>query len=124
MKPIVLVLAVLAVAGNIITSWSWFGVNMLGRGLHSYGFIDSAAFWLIVFVATQLALIALGSWPLRLWRSGPAPHDLTDNSRKVPQRPLRAATRNGIVSPLSSDSSISSLHSARYVSVTQSEPGS
>lgn len=66
-------IAVLAVAGNIITSWSWFGVNMLGRGLHSYGFIDSAAFWLIVFVATQLALIALGSWPLRLWRSGPQP---------------------------------------------------
>ena len=66
-------IAVLAVAGNIITSWSWFGVNMLGRGLHSYGFIDSAAFWLIVFVASQLALIALGSWPLRLWRSGPEP---------------------------------------------------
>jgi hypothetical protein len=34
--------AVLAIAGNIITAWSWFGTNMLGVGLHSYGFMDSA----------------------------------------------------------------------------------
>ena len=38
---------VLAVAGNIVTSWSWFGTNMLGVGLHSYGFMDSAVFWLL-----------------------------------------------------------------------------
>ncbi len=31
-------LAVLAVLGNIVTSWSWFGTNQLGIGLHSYGF--------------------------------------------------------------------------------------
>ena len=31
-------MAVLAVAGNIFTAWSWFGVNHLGIGLHSYGF--------------------------------------------------------------------------------------
>jgi ABC-type transport system involved in cytochrome c biogenesis permease subunit len=30
--------AVLAVFGNIVTSWSWFGVNELSVGLHSYGF--------------------------------------------------------------------------------------
>ena len=33
-------LAVLAVAGNIVTAWSWFGVNELGVGLHSYGFTE------------------------------------------------------------------------------------
>jgi ABC-type transport system involved in cytochrome c biogenesis permease subunit len=33
----------LAVFGNIITSFSWFGVNMLGIGLHSYGFMDAAS---------------------------------------------------------------------------------
>ncbi|MEY4938842.1 MAG: hypothetical protein RIQ93_577, partial [Verrucomicrobiota bacterium] len=27
----------LAIGGNIVTSWSWFGTNMLGVGLHSYG---------------------------------------------------------------------------------------
>ena len=27
-------MAVLAVVGNIVTAWSWFGTNMLGVGLH------------------------------------------------------------------------------------------
>ncbi len=35
-------LMVMAIFGNVVTSWSWFGVNMLGIGLHSYGFMDSA----------------------------------------------------------------------------------
>ncbi|MEK7466046.1 MAG: cytochrome c biogenesis protein CcsA [Planctomycetota bacterium] len=59
----------LAIFGNIVTSWSWFGTNMLGVGLHSYGFMESALFWLLMFVASQLVLIALGNLPLRLWRS-------------------------------------------------------
>ncbi len=58
-----------AIAGNIVTSWSWFGVNMLGIGLHSYGFMDAAFVWLMLFVGSQLALIAIGSLPLSLWRS-------------------------------------------------------
>jgi ABC-type transport system involved in cytochrome c biogenesis permease subunit len=36
-------LAVLAIGGNIVTSWSWFGVNQLGIGLHSYGFTSGVA---------------------------------------------------------------------------------
>jgi hypothetical protein len=43
-----------AIFGNIVTSFSWFGVNMLGVGLHSYGFMDKAAFWLYAFIASQL----------------------------------------------------------------------
>jgi ABC-type transport system involved in cytochrome c biogenesis permease subunit len=62
-------LAVLGVAGNIVTSWSWFGTNMLGVGLHAYGFIDSALFWMFVFVASQLAIIGIGLTPLERWRS-------------------------------------------------------
>ncbi len=62
-------LAVLAVFGNVVTSWSWFGVNMLGVGFHSYGFMNSAPFWLGGFILTQLAIIALGLFPLDLWRS-------------------------------------------------------
>ena len=65
-------IAVLSVFGNIVTSWSWFGVNQLGVGLHSYGFIDSVAFWLIVFVASQLTMIGIGMIPQRFWRSSPA----------------------------------------------------
>lgn len=65
----------LAIAGNIITAWSWFGVNMLGIGLHSYGFMDAAMRWLLVFVASQLAVIGLGLLPRRLWRSfSPVPN--------------------------------------------------
>ena len=59
----------LAIFGNIVTSWSWFGVNMLGVGLHSYGFIDAAFWWLLGFVGSQLAFILLASLPLTTWRS-------------------------------------------------------
>jgi hypothetical protein len=62
-------LAVMAVAGNIVTSWSWFGVNMLGIGLHSYGFTSAAFFWLSLFVVSQLLLIGLGWLPKPMWRS-------------------------------------------------------
>jgi len=62
-------IAVLAVFGNVVTSWSWFGVNQLGVGLHSYGFIDSVAFWLMMFVLSQLVIIAVGLMPREWWRS-------------------------------------------------------
>jgi hypothetical protein len=30
----------LAVAGGAVVAWSWWGVNQLGVGLHSYGFTE------------------------------------------------------------------------------------
>jgi ABC-type transport system involved in cytochrome c biogenesis permease subunit len=62
-------MAVLTIFGNIVTAWSWFGVNMLGIGLHSYGFMEGAQFWLIAFVASQLMLIVLGCIPIKYWHS-------------------------------------------------------
>ena len=59
----------LAIGGNIITSWSWFGTNMLGVGLHSYGFTDAAFVALSAFVVSQLVIITAGCLPSRLWRS-------------------------------------------------------
>ena len=59
----------LAIFGNVVTAASWFGVNMLGVGLHSYGFVDAAFLWLMLFWGSQLAFIALGSLPLERWRS-------------------------------------------------------
>ncbi len=56
-------LMVAVVFGNIVTALSWFGVNMLGIGLHSYGFMDKAFNWLVVFVAAQLLIMAAGLWP-------------------------------------------------------------
>lgn len=63
-------LMALAIAGNIVTAWSWFGVNMLGIGLHSYGFMSAAFTWLMLFVASQLAVIGFAMLPTRFWRSG------------------------------------------------------
>ncbi len=59
----------LAIFGNVVTSWSWFGVNMLGIGLHSYGFMEAGFRWLMVFMGSQVLLILLGSMPPGLWRS-------------------------------------------------------
>jgi cytochrome c-type biogenesis protein CcsB len=71
----------LAVFGNVVTSFSWFGVNMLGIGLHSYGFMDAAFRWLMLFIGSQLAVIALGLLPLHLWRS----FRTQDHSTDLPQ---------------------------------------
>jgi ABC-type transport system involved in cytochrome c biogenesis permease subunit len=63
-------LATLAVGGNIVTTWSYFGVNELGEGLHAYGASESStAMWLLVFGASQLALIGLGMMPRRWFES-------------------------------------------------------
>ena len=62
----------LAIAGNIVTAWSWFGVNMLGIGLHAYGFMSAAFTWLMLFVSSQLLLIGFASLPNRFWRSAAA----------------------------------------------------
>ena len=53
----------LAIFGNIVTSWSWFGTNMLGVGLHSYGFMDEAFTALVAFVAVNLLAIAIAYVP-------------------------------------------------------------
>jgi ABC-type transport system involved in cytochrome c biogenesis permease subunit len=62
-------LMIMAIFGNIVTSFSWFGVNMLGVGLHSYGFMQKAFPWLVGFIISQLALMALAAMPLERWRS-------------------------------------------------------
>jgi ABC-type transport system involved in cytochrome c biogenesis permease subunit len=61
-------LAVMSVFGNVVVSLSWFGVNMLGVGLHSYGFMDRAFGPLMAFIASQLVVMALGMIPLKHWR--------------------------------------------------------
>ena len=62
-------LATMAVFGNIVTSFSWFGVNMLSIGLHSYGFTEESFYWLKIFDFTQIAIILLALLPLRFWMS-------------------------------------------------------
>jgi cytochrome c-type biogenesis protein CcsB len=66
-------LAVLSLGGNIVTAWSWFGVNELGIGLHSYGFTEGVLLALGVWVAVQFALIIVGSLPKSWWWSFSTP---------------------------------------------------
>ncbi len=66
-------IALLAIGGNIVTAWSWFGVNMLGVGLHSYGFTDKAFVGLAGFVGLNLLVIWLGTIPEEHWRSFKGP---------------------------------------------------
>jgi ABC-type transport system involved in cytochrome c biogenesis permease subunit len=63
-------LLALAIGGNIITAWSWFGVNLLGIGLHSYGFMSAAFTWLMLFVCSQLLLMGFALLPKPFWKSG------------------------------------------------------
>jgi ABC-type transport system involved in cytochrome c biogenesis permease subunit len=62
-------LMAMAICGNAITSFSWFGVNMLGVGLHTYGFMDKAFPWLVAFVTAQALFVALSRLPVKNWRS-------------------------------------------------------
>ena len=62
-------LMALAITGNIITAWSWFGTNLLGVGLHSYGFTDSGFKWMAAFICSQLFFILLANLPWRYWHS-------------------------------------------------------
>jgi ABC-type transport system involved in cytochrome c biogenesis permease subunit len=64
-------LMVMAIFGNIITSLSWFGVNMLGVGLHSYGFMDQAFYALTGFIASQVVLMGICYAPARFWAEKP-----------------------------------------------------
>ncbi|MFO0864939.1 MAG: cytochrome c biogenesis protein CcsA [Gemmataceae bacterium] len=61
--------AVLALFGNCITSWSWFGTNLLGIGLHAYGFMAGAFYGLLAFCGLNLVIMAIGLIPQRNWAS-------------------------------------------------------
>lgn len=62
-------LMLLSVFGNSVTAFSWFGVNMLGVGLHSYGFMDKTLLWLIIFNIINGLIIAIGCIPKKYWLS-------------------------------------------------------
>ncbi|MEM6334775.1 MAG: cytochrome c biogenesis protein CcsA [Planctomycetota bacterium] len=77
--------AIICVLGNIVTAWSWFGTNMLGVGLHSYGFMESGRFWIKAFVVVMLAIAAAGLLPLPRW--GSAHHLAKPPAKRKPAAP-------------------------------------
>ena len=62
-------IAVLALIGNMITTWSWFGTNQLGVGLHAYGFSNALATGCMVTWVVHAGLVALGLLPKSIWVS-------------------------------------------------------
>ena len=54
--------AVLAMVGNVVTAWSWFGVNELRAGLHSYGFTEGRMGMLMSFIAIQLIIVIIATF--------------------------------------------------------------
>jgi ABC-type transport system involved in cytochrome c biogenesis permease subunit len=52
--------AMLAIFGNTITAWSWFGTNQLGLGLHAYGFDSRLADGCFNFWISQLFIVTVG----------------------------------------------------------------
>lgn len=61
--------AVLAILGNIITAWSWFGTNQLSVGLHAYGFDQTLARSLRITWIAHLVLAGIGMLPEWCWWS-------------------------------------------------------
>ena len=62
-------LAALCVLGNIVVSWSFFGVNELNVGLHSYGVTEGRSWNLFLFAVSQLVVAGLALIPQDTWWS-------------------------------------------------------
>ncbi|WDE96769.1 cytochrome c biogenesis protein CcsA [Lentisphaera profundi] len=60
-------LALLSIFGASVTTWSWFGVNQLSIGLHSYGFTSQAAFYVMLAVGIFTGLSFIGLLPFFRW---------------------------------------------------------
>jgi ABC-type transport system involved in cytochrome c biogenesis permease subunit len=103
-------MAVLAVVGIMVTTWSWFGTNQLGIGLHNYGFNQQIAEWCKWTWIVCAGLVAIGLIPTRYWRSfaptgEPRPEakaaqsTATPGTRPAPDRPAQAVAQNGATEP-------------------------
>jgi hypothetical protein len=47
----------MAFVGIISVALSWFGINLLGVGLHSYGFTSGIALALSVFIVVEFIFV-------------------------------------------------------------------
>jgi ABC-type transport system involved in cytochrome c biogenesis permease subunit len=61
--------AILSVLGNIVVTWSFFGVNELGVGLHTYGFTEGRLMYISFFCAAHLVIAGIGCIPKSAWMS-------------------------------------------------------
>ncbi|MBF0433410.1 MAG: cytochrome c biogenesis protein CcsA, partial [Fibrobacteria bacterium] len=52
-------MAIGSIIGIIVVMFAWFGVNLLGVGLHSYGFSNGILMNLIIFILAESLFIAI-----------------------------------------------------------------
>lgn len=59
---------ILAIIGACVVSFSWWGVNLLGVGLHSYGFTRGIWGSLLLFWAIETAVVLVGAFTMKVSR--------------------------------------------------------
>ena len=74
-----------AFAGTVV-AFSWWGVNLLGVGLHSYGFTSGVHTALWTYYGVQWGIVGLGAVTALAERSGAAAAD----RRAGPEEPVTA----------------------------------
>jgi ABC-type transport system involved in cytochrome c biogenesis permease subunit len=52
-------MAVMAIVGGVVVSVSWWGVNLLNVGLHSYGFTSGVALTLVILWGVEALVVLL-----------------------------------------------------------------
>ena len=83
--------ALLCVAGAMVTVWSWFGTNQLQVGLHSYGFSTELALLCRYIWLGLLVVVGVGLIPQRFWASFKTPPPAV--APPTGKRPKAAAVR-------------------------------
>jgi ABC-type transport system involved in cytochrome c biogenesis permease subunit len=76
---------------GMIVVFSWFGVNLLGVGLHSYGFTSGIAKALMIFYVVEVVVLAIGALA---WVVRPVPAELPQKEKKATGIPLRSGKRS------------------------------
>jgi ABC-type transport system involved in cytochrome c biogenesis permease subunit len=86
-------MAVVAIVGNIVTLWSWFAVNELGIGLHTYGLTEGRMRTLSEAWLAHFALIVVAAIPTRYWLGNRAANRVAA-AAAVPDRAGRKSKTN------------------------------
>jgi ABC-type transport system involved in cytochrome c biogenesis permease subunit len=77
--------AMASVFGASVVASSWWGVNLLGVGLHSYGFTSGILIALLVFYGVEALVLGAGGVHWTFFRQDPAPAP-AGAARPVPPR--------------------------------------
>lgn len=79
-------IAMASVFGTVVVASSWWGVNLLGVGLHSYGFTSGILMALLVFYGVEALVLAAGGLHRWLSRGEAAPVAAATVPPPLPQK--------------------------------------